>query len=98
MKFSIILDNVQIDRHNFHKADACLVKAIQKYPEHAYVYETRGALQFKHDNINKAIKCFNKAIELDYKCEIAYKQLGKLEMQRYVSSVIVLIIFVHWNF
>ena len=67
----------KIDRHNFHKADACLVKAIQKYPEHAYVYETRGALQFKHDNINKAIKCFNKAIELDYKCE------------RYVSNVIV---------
>jgi len=75
----------KIDRHyNFHKANACLVKTIQKYPEHAYVYETRGALQFKHDNINKAIKCFNKAIELDYKCEIAYKQLGKLEMQRYV--------------
>ncbi|KAG5315668.1 TOM70 protein, partial [Pseudoatta argentina] len=71
------------DQHyNFYKADACLVKAIQKYPEHAYVYETRGALQFKHDNVNKAIECFNKAIELDYKCEVAYKQLGKLEMQR----------------
>ncbi|KYM80036.1 Mitochondrial import receptor subunit TOM70 [Atta colombica] len=81
---SIFCCNLYADvhRHNFHKADACLVKAIQKYPEHAYVYETRGALQFKHDNINKAIKCFNKAIELDYKCEIAYKQLGKLEMQR----------------
>lgn len=79
------------DHHqNFQKVDACLVKTIQKYPEYAYVYETRGLLQFKHGSVNKAIECFNKAIELDYKCEVAYKELAKIEMQMYVSSVIVL--------
>ncbi|KYN27045.1 Mitochondrial import receptor subunit TOM70, partial [Trachymyrmex cornetzi] len=74
---------VNVHRHySFHKADACLVKAMQKYPEYAYIYETRAVLQFEHGNVNKAIEYFNKAIELDCKCEIAYKELGKLEVQR----------------
>lgn len=78
------------ESQEYQKADTYFAKAIEKDPENATVYVHRGLLQLQwNSNVDKTVEYLNKAIELDEKCELAYESLGSIEVQRYVSNVII---------
>ncbi|KYN02394.1 Mitochondrial import receptor subunit TOM70, partial [Cyphomyrmex costatus] len=75
------------ETRQYQKAHIYFTKIIKKYPKDisiiALVYQQRGILQLHWDcNLDKAMKYFNKAIELDKNCSGTYEALGVLELRR----------------
>jgi tetratricopeptide (TPR) repeat protein len=77
----------------FEKADLYFMKSSQKDPENCIIYVHRAMIQINLNGINeKALQLINKAIEVDDKCEHAYRVLGSIEVQRYNYILFIYII------
>ncbi|XP_015917622.1 mitochondrial import receptor subunit TOM70 [Parasteatoda tepidariorum] len=74
---------VLIECGEYEKAEKYFKKAGELDPNDPNVFVHQGilALQWKED-VDKALVLFNKAIEMDDKCQFGYETLGSVEVQR----------------
>ncbi|KAK3927906.1 Mitochondrial import receptor subunit TOM70 [Frankliniella fusca] len=71
------------DKGNFEDADKYFEKAMKLDPSNATLVVHRGLLQLQWKNdVDKALKFIEEAINIDNKCEFAYETLGTIEVQR----------------
>ncbi|RWS28233.1 mitochondrial import receptor subunit TOM70-like protein [Leptotrombidium deliense] len=72
-----------MEQQKFQEADEFFLKAIQCDPEDANLLVHRAILLIQStNNLEKALKLLEKALQSDNKCQFAYEMLGTIEVQR----------------